>query len=439
VSDSAFDYPFDALLFDMDGLLVDTEPLWLETESEVMAWLGGQWTEADQQALLGGSMARTVAYLLSKATRPVPPGQVAAAMMEGMLARAAAGRVVTRPGARELLAGVMASGVPYALVTSSERDFADAVLAASGFRFPVMVTGDDVTAHKPDPEPYLLAARLLGVDPARCVALEDSPAGVASAGRAGCLVIAVPSLLPIQAAAGIVVMTSLAEVNMEVLRVVPGRAGMSSLRRAASMSGYSSVFWLALCTGLTALGLVLTVLIGRRRSVRAMLHGAAWSLIPIAAYLTGSTQMFWRIGEAIGTFATSFAFSTVRWAGIGVAGLIVVLFLAGGGRQRRKAAKAARAARAAGRAEKDTAQVVPSGAAGAVTSGAKGTEPTGRQAEPVPIRRGRAGEAPAGKGSGKAMPTGKTAPAGKAVPADNDLADIEEILRNRGILPGALE
>jgi HAD superfamily hydrolase (TIGR01509 family) len=212
----------------MDGLLVDTEPLWLETETEVMARLGGSWTEADQQALLGGSMARTVAYLLSKATRPAPPGQVAAWMMAGMLARAAAGRVVTRPGARELLAEVAASGLPYALVTSSEREFADAVLAGTGFRFPVVVTGDDVTAHKPDPEPYLLAAKRLGADPARCVALEDSPNGVASAAAAGCRVIAVPSLVPVEAAAGRVVVSSLAEVNMELLRVLPERTGMSS-------------------------------------------------------------------------------------------------------------------------------------------------------------------------------------------------------------------
>jgi len=183
---------------------------------------------------------------------------------------------------------------------------------------------------------------------------------------------------------------------------------------------YSSDFWLALCATLTALGLVLTVLVGRRRSVRAMLHGAAWSLIPIAAYMTGSTLMFWRIGEAIGNFATSFAFSTLRWAGIGVAALIVVLFVAGGGRQRRKAARAGRSARATRRAEKETAQVVPSGAAGAVTSGAKGTESAARQAEPVPVRRGRA----------------SADPAGKAVPVNNDLAEIEEILRKRGILPG---
>src|SRR5215469_4026416 len=105
-------FPFDALLFDMDGLLVDTEPLWLETETEVMARLGAPWTEADQQVLLGGSMARTIAYLLSKATRPAPPEVVASWMLEGMVERAVAGRVTVRPGARELLDSVAACGVP---------------------------------------------------------------------------------------------------------------------------------------------------------------------------------------------------------------------------------------------------------------------------------------------------------------------------------------
>jgi len=105
--------------------------------------------------------------------------------------------------------------------------FAKAILASTGFRFPVVVTGDDVTAHKPDPEPYLLAAKLLGADPARCVALEDSPSGVASAGAAGCLVVAVPSLLPIDPAPGRVVVASLTGVNMEVLRVLAAQAGIS--------------------------------------------------------------------------------------------------------------------------------------------------------------------------------------------------------------------
>jgi HAD superfamily hydrolase (TIGR01509 family) len=207
-----------AVLFDMDGLLVDTEPLWLETETAVMARLGAPWSPQDQQALLGGSMERTVGYLLGKATRPVPPETVACWMLDGMLDRVRDGRVVVRPGARELVAEVAAAGLPYALVTSSQRRFADAVLAATGMTFPVIVCGEDVTATKPDPEPYLLAVKLLGADPVGCVALEDSPNGVASAAAAGCRVLAVPSLVPIQPAPGLIVLGSLRDVTLATLR-----------------------------------------------------------------------------------------------------------------------------------------------------------------------------------------------------------------------------
>ncbi|HZZ54422.1 MAG TPA: HAD family phosphatase [Trebonia sp.] len=207
-----------AVLFDMDGLLVDTEPLWLETETEVMARLGAPWTPEDQQALLGGSMARTVGYLLARATRPAPPATVERWMTEGVLARVRAGRVTVRPGIRELLTEVARAGLPHALVTSSQRVFAEAVLDATGITFPLTVCAEDVTAGKPDPEPYLLAAKLLDVDPVRCVALEDSPNGVASAAAAGCRVLAVPSLVPIPPAPGRVVMASLAGVGLGELR-----------------------------------------------------------------------------------------------------------------------------------------------------------------------------------------------------------------------------
>jgi HAD superfamily hydrolase (TIGR01509 family) len=209
-----------AVLFDMDGLLVDTEPLWFETEAEVMGRLGAPWTKRDQEQLLGGSMDNTVGYLLARATRPVPPADVARWMMDGMLRRAAEGRVVVRPGARELLEAVAAAGIPYALVTGSQRPFAEAVLASTGFRFPVTVTGDDVTRAKPDPEPYLLAAKLLDADSEQCVALEDSPNGVASATSAGCLVVAVPTLLPIPPAARRLVVPSLSEIKLATLRAL---------------------------------------------------------------------------------------------------------------------------------------------------------------------------------------------------------------------------
>jgi HAD superfamily hydrolase (TIGR01509 family) len=209
-----------AVLFDMDGLLVDTEPLWFETEAEVMARLGAPWTKQDQEQLLGGSMDNTVGYLLARATRPVPPADVARWMTEGMLRRAAEGRVVVRPGARELLSEVAATGIPYALVTGSQRPFTEAVLASTGFRFPVTVTGDDVARTKPEAEPYLLAAKLLDADPEQCVALEDSPNGVASATSAGCLVVAVPTLLPIPPAPRRLVVPSLSGITLATLRAL---------------------------------------------------------------------------------------------------------------------------------------------------------------------------------------------------------------------------
>ena len=203
----------EAVLFDMDGLLIDSEPLWLEAETAVMARLGSDWTTGDQAQLLGGSLNRTVRYLLGKATRPTSPGQVAEWLMSGVAELVRDRGVPLQPGARELLAEVAAAGLPHALVTSSERRFTDAVLARTGLRFDVLVCADDVSMTKPDPEPYLLAAKLLGAAPASCVALEDSPNGVASAEAAGCRVIAVPSLVPIEPAPGRTVVRSLLELT----------------------------------------------------------------------------------------------------------------------------------------------------------------------------------------------------------------------------------
>jgi len=214
-----------AVLFDMDGLLVDTEPLWFETEIEVMARLGAPWTKEDQAALLGGSMERSVAYLLARATVSATPAEVERWLLEGMLSRVEAGRVTVLPGARELLAAVTAAGLPVALVTSSLRRFAAAVLAGAGLEFPVTVCGEDVIATKPDPAPYLLAAKLLDVDPARCVALEDSANGVASATTAGCLVVAVPSFVDIPPAPGRLVVGSLLDVTVERLRALASAGG----------------------------------------------------------------------------------------------------------------------------------------------------------------------------------------------------------------------
>ena len=207
-----------AVLFDMDGLLVDSEPLWLEAETAVVVRLGGavsDWTKADQLHLLGGSLDRTVRYLLTKAPEPVPPDVVGQWLMSEIAGRVRDHGVPVRPGARELLAAVAVAGLPRALVTSSERRFMETVLASTGMRFDVLVCADDVSATKPAPEPYLLAAKLLDVDPGCCVVLEDSPNGVASAQAAGCRVIAVPSLLPIEEAAGRIVVRSLLDLQAD--------------------------------------------------------------------------------------------------------------------------------------------------------------------------------------------------------------------------------
>ncbi|MEV4178173.1 HAD family phosphatase [Nonomuraea sp. NPDC049709] len=210
----------EAVFFDMDGLLVDSERVWLEIETEVMARLGADWTPAHQAHLVGGSMERTVDYMLAVSGADVPPETVREWMTGGMVARLTDG-VHVMPGASELLDALRAEGVPVALVTSSLRQIADAVLKGFGReRFDCVVTADDVIRTKPDPEPYLTAARLLGVEPVRCVVLEDSPNGVAAATAAGCAVVAVPSLLPVEAAPGRLVVSSLTEIRVEDLRTL---------------------------------------------------------------------------------------------------------------------------------------------------------------------------------------------------------------------------
>ncbi|MEU7987182.1 HAD family phosphatase [Streptosporangium canum] len=213
----------DAVLFDMDGLLVDSEKIWFQVESEVMERLGGGWGPADQERLVGGSMSSTVTYMLTASGASAHPDDVAAWMLEGMIHRLAGG-VEMMPGAAELLAAVRRAGLPTALVTSSVRPIAEACLKGIGRdNFDHVVTGDDVMRTKPHPEPYLAAARLLDVAAARCVALEDSPNGVTAATAAGCRVVAVPSVLPIPAAPGRLVVNSLHEVDVDVLRALAAR------------------------------------------------------------------------------------------------------------------------------------------------------------------------------------------------------------------------
>jgi len=214
--------PLQAILFDMDGLLIDSEPLWFEVESEVMSHLGGQWSTDDQHDLVGGSLEKTVDYLLARATRPAPRDEVGRWLVDGLTALLRERGVPVLPGARELLAEVTNAGMPNALVTSSERQIMEAVIPKIGMSFGATVCAEDVRESKPAPEPYLRAAELLGVEPGGCIALEDSPNGVAAAEAAGCLVIAIPSLLPIPTRPGRVVASSLSQIDLAMLHGMMG-------------------------------------------------------------------------------------------------------------------------------------------------------------------------------------------------------------------------
>jgi HAD superfamily hydrolase (TIGR01509 family) len=209
-----------AVLFDMDGLLVDTEPIWNEVERRVMARLGGSWGPRDQEHLVGGPLSRTLRYMLGKAERPADPETVAGWMRSGLVELVREREVPLLPGAAGLLAGVAAEAVPHALVTSSERLVMQAVLESARLEFGVTVCADDVSHTKPDPEPYLLGAKLLGVSPEQCVVLEDSPNGIAAAEAAGCTVVAVPNVAEIAPGPRRTVVGSLRDVSVSSLRAL---------------------------------------------------------------------------------------------------------------------------------------------------------------------------------------------------------------------------
>ncbi|GGJ01709.1 HAD family hydrolase [Streptomyces brasiliensis] len=207
-----------AVLLDMDGTLVDTEGFWWDVEVEVFATLGHRLDDSWRHVVVGGPMTRSAGFLIEATGAEIPLADLCTLLNEGFEDRI--GRALPlMPGAARLLAELYEQEIPTALVSASHRRIIDRVLTCLGpHHFALSVAGDEVSRTKPYPDPYLLAATGLGVDPARCAVVEDTATGVASAEAAGCHVVAVPSVAPIGPAHRRTVVSSLEEVDLAFLR-----------------------------------------------------------------------------------------------------------------------------------------------------------------------------------------------------------------------------
>jgi HAD superfamily hydrolase (TIGR01509 family) len=206
-----------AALFDLDGLLVDSVAAWTTAQRALFESLGGTWGPEIKAACFGRRVEEMAEVLVALSGSDVPVA-TARATLAAHIARLFAAGLPPRPGADALLDALRHARVPLAVVSSSHRALVEGALRDLGReRFALLVTGDEVVRPKPDPEPYLLAARRLAVDPRRCVVFEDSPPGVAAGVAAGCAVVAVPSLVALPPGPGVTVLTSLADVDVRWL------------------------------------------------------------------------------------------------------------------------------------------------------------------------------------------------------------------------------
>ena len=214
-----------AVLFDMDGLLVDSEPVWTRAEVELASRLGGEFSPELKAAIVGTRLEVAVPTILRWYDAPATPADVdrTSGWLLARMVELFAQDLPLMPGAGELLAACAEAGLPTALVSSSYRVLVDAVLAGGTKpAFEVTVAGDEVTHGKPHPEPWLTACARLSVDPAQCVVLEDSPSGVTSGLAAGCAVVAVPSVpgVSFEPAPGLSVRPSLADIRLVDLQAL---------------------------------------------------------------------------------------------------------------------------------------------------------------------------------------------------------------------------
>ena len=215
-----------AVLFDMDGTLIDSEHHWLSSEQELAASWGASWTSDDGEALIGVSLYQSTQLIKEKLGIDLTPGEISEILTDAVMQKLDA-EIVWRPGVLELMADLKANGVKTALVTMSMRRMALRVAAKLPVgAFDVVVAGDDVTNGKPHPEPYLLAAEQLGVDINDCIAFEDSVTGLTSAEASGAIAIGIPNIVRLPEQAGRLIWPTLQGVYVETL------AGLHKEKRA---------------------------------------------------------------------------------------------------------------------------------------------------------------------------------------------------------------
>jgi HAD superfamily hydrolase (TIGR01509 family) len=208
-----------AVLFDMDGTLVDSEKIWDISLKELSHRLGGELSAGARASMVGANLARSIGIVHTDVGVVDGDLERDGAWLLARTRELFSEGLTWRPGAPELLHAVRDAGLPTALVTSTERDLTDVALKWIGAEFfDVTVCGDEVAHNKPHPDPYQRAAKLLGVDPTRCVAIEDSPTGTASAVAAGCTVIVVPAEVPVEPGERRIIRDSLLGVDVPYLR-----------------------------------------------------------------------------------------------------------------------------------------------------------------------------------------------------------------------------
>lgn len=186
-----------AVLWDLDGTLVDTEPAWMAGETALAQAHGAQWNEQDALAVVGMDLRDAASYMREHMNLSLSNEDVISELGHGVRESLSNG-IPWRPGATELFTSIANQGIKQALVTMSHRFIAQPVIDALDFQ--AVVTGDIVARGKPHPEPYVRAAEMLGVDPTSCLAIEDSPTGTTSANSAGCFVLAVPHMVQVESA-----------------------------------------------------------------------------------------------------------------------------------------------------------------------------------------------------------------------------------------------